>query len=162
MALENYVKFLRGTPKAYEALTQPDKDTLYFISETGSEYGSLYLGSKLIAGAGRPESMTLDSLKDVTLNEIGIEDGSLLVFDATNNIWVDKPLEDVLAEILPSISQPAKAQIFEAVLMDGETHLAAIAKVVGDAVLADGDIAIVKELIAGEKYQHTAYVYNDG
>ena len=39
---------------------------------------------------------------------------------------------------------------------------AADAKVVGDAVLADGDIAIVKELITGEKYQHTAYVYSDG
>lgn len=80
MALENYVKFLRGTPTSYEALTSKDKDTLYFISEKGSEYGTLYLGNKVIAGGEVPERITLDSLKDVAINK-GLEDGSLLVYD---------------------------------------------------------------------------------
>ena len=37
MILANYVKFMRGTPKAYEALLKgpqkPNADTLYFIYE---------------------------------------------------------------------------------------------------------------------------------
>ena len=161
MALENYVKFLRGTPKAYEALTSKDKDTLYFISEKNSEYGSLYLGSKLIAGSGQPETMTFDSLKDITLSELGIEDGSLLVYDAEHEVWVDKPLDEVLAEIMTEMNEMTKAQVFEVSPNENESHLDAIARVVGLATLKDGDIAIVKELIAGEKYQHTAYVYAD-
>ena len=45
----NYVKFIRGTPTAFAKLTQKDNDTLYFISETNSKKGSLYLGEKLIS-----------------------------------------------------------------------------------------------------------------
>lgn len=97
MALENYVKFLRGTPSQYESLVRKDKDTLYFISDTeDSDYGALYLGSKLITSAGRPETATLDSLKDVTLSETGIANGSLLVYNTKSNAWVNRPLDEVL------------------------------------------------------------------
>ena len=41
--LANYVKFLRGTPTAYAALTTKDKDTLYFITEKGQKVGRIYL-----------------------------------------------------------------------------------------------------------------------
>ena len=85
MTLENYVKFLRGTPAAYNALIEKDKDALYFISEKDSKYGTLYLGSKVIAGEGSaPESITLNSLKDVAINASGLEDGSLLIYDLTS------------------------------------------------------------------------------
>lgn len=47
----NYVKFLRGTPNAYEQLTPKDNDTLYFVSETNADRGVLYLGEKLISGS---------------------------------------------------------------------------------------------------------------
>ena len=51
--LENYVKFVRGTPAAYNRLESKHSDTLYFIAETDAKVGSLYLGEKLIAtGAG--------------------------------------------------------------------------------------------------------------
>lgn len=43
-----YVKFLKGTPSAYNNLSVKDQDTLYFVSEEGATVGALYLGNKLI------------------------------------------------------------------------------------------------------------------
>lgn len=97
MALENYVKFLRGTPAAYENLTPKDNDTLYFISETNSSTGVLYLGSKLIAGGTVTSATKLADLSDVLLSE-GIEGGSLLVYE--NEKWVNKTLDKVFSEIM--------------------------------------------------------------
>lgn len=161
MALENYVKFLRGTPSQYENLAVKDKDTLYFISEKDGEYGKLYLGTKLIAGAGQPETITFDSLKDITLNE-GVIDGSLLVYDSEKEVWIDKPLDEILEEVILDISTVAIPQVFITSLCENETHEAAIARMVGDKKLQTGDIAIVKELIEENKYRHIAYVYKDG
>lgn len=42
-----------------------------------------------------------------------------------------------------------------------ETHTQAIERAVGDTELAVGDIAIIKELIAGDKYAYTSYVYSE-
>ena len=42
-----------------------------------------------------------------------------------------------------------------------EIHAEAIARVVGNAELAGGDIAVVKETFATGKTQHTAYVYDE-
>ncbi len=53
------------------------------------------------------------------------------------------------------------AQVFQADIEEGETDLQAIARVVGDAELAEGDIAVVKSTTA-EKTFHTAYVYDNG
>ena len=96
MALENYVKFLRGTPAAYENLLVKDNDTLYFISETNASTGTLYLGSKLIAGGEVTSATSLAELTDVLLSE-EIDGGSLLVYEG--NQWVNKTLEEVFAEI---------------------------------------------------------------
>lgn len=54
----------------------------------------------------------------------------------------------------------AKAQVFEATALAEQTDEAAITAVVGAAALQEGDVAIVKRLIHGEKYEYTAYVYN--
>ena len=48
--LGNYVKFLRGTPVAFNNLTKKDIDTLYFIAEKDSSVGKLYLGNICISG----------------------------------------------------------------------------------------------------------------
>lgn len=53
-----------------------------------------------------------------------------------------------------------ESKVFQATLGDNETHQDAITRVVGDADVAVGDSAIVKELISGNKYSHTAYVYD--
>ena len=53
-----------------------------------------------------------------------------------------------------------KEQIFQIEAQAEQDDIAAIATAVGDAVLQSGDIAIIKRVIASEKYQYTAYVYN--
>ena len=53
-----------------------------------------------------------------------------------------------------------ESHVFEAILGADETHAAAIERVVGETELAKGDIAIVKVLIADDKYEYTAYVYD--
>ena len=53
-----------------------------------------------------------------------------------------------------------KAQVFQIEAQAEQEDLTAIANAVGDAVLQSGDIAIIKRVIASEKYEYTAYVYN--
>lgn len=53
-----------------------------------------------------------------------------------------------------------KAQIFEVTPNSEQTDAAAITAAVGEAVLQEGDIAIVKKLIVEGKYEYTAYVWN--
>ena len=53
-----------------------------------------------------------------------------------------------------------KAQVFQIEAQAEQDDIAAIANAVGDAVLQSGDIAIIKRVIASEKYEYTAYVYN--
>lgn len=188
-ALENYVKFLRGTPTAFANLKEKDKDTLYFIAEKDSAYGSLYLGTTLLAGgAGEPETITLNSLKDVMISN-GVATDHLLVFDAASGNWINKPLDEIVpvmqgtdgvkdgeAGLVPVAKAEeagfflradgtwakvaTESQVFHVEPQEGEDHLTAIARVVNGAELLTGNVAIVKELIHGDKYQHTAYVYD--
>lgn len=54
-----------------------------------------------------------------------------------------------------------KTATYEVEITKGQNHTDAINQVVGNKVLNNGDIAVVKTLIAENKYQYTAYVYND-
>lgn len=96
MALDvKYVKFRRGTPAEFEALLTKDPDSLYFISELNAQTGKLYLGSILISG---DSNIGLSDLPDVLIGA-GITNNSLLVYDGTQQKWVNKPLSEVLASI---------------------------------------------------------------
>ena len=53
-----------------------------------------------------------------------------------------------------------KEQIFQIEAQAEQDDIAAIATAIGEAVLQSGDIVIIKRVIASEKYQYTAYVYN--
>ena len=88
-----YVKFLRGTPSAYEKATKYD-DTLYFISEPGDSNITLYLGEKLVAGDDLSKG-SIDALKDVMISE-GLADKQILVYDALNELWVNKNANEAL------------------------------------------------------------------
>ena len=86
----NYVKFIRGTPTAFAKLSQKDNDTLYFISETSSKKGSLYLGEKLIS-----ESITnFEDLSNILLENV--QDKNLLSYDSNSKKWVNKPIIDAI------------------------------------------------------------------
>ena len=94
--ISNYVKFRRGTPSAFANLTVKDSDTLYFIYEEDELTGELYLGSKLIAGAGEINgATTLAGLTDVLLNE-NLDTNHCLVYDIDQKKWVNKPIMSVI------------------------------------------------------------------
>lgn len=78
-----YVKFLRGTPKAFDKVPVKDLDTLYFISEKDATTGKLYLGEKLISGG---QVGTLDELLKNSF-EGTIVNGSTIVYNADADKW---------------------------------------------------------------------------
>lgn len=157
----NYVKFQRGSQEAYDALKSAgklDKNTLYFIYSTdNSSVGALYMGNRIISGGDITiASASLDDLADVVVAGAGTN--SFLI-KGTDGNWIAKSLEDVVALIKENLGD-TDTQVFQATLEDGENDQDAINRVVADSLLAAGDIAIVKSLIADNKYQYTAYVYD--
>lgn len=94
-----YVKFIRGSKAAYDNLAVKDSDTLYFVSEPGASSGTLYLGTKLIAGGSITGATRLADLEDVLLGA-GIANGSLLVYDNTSGLWVNKTVAEIFGSIL--------------------------------------------------------------
>lgn len=99
--LGGYVKFLRGTPTQWAALStaEKDTDTLYFISDAEGTTGKLYLGPKLISGGDTTTATTVKDLQDVLLSE-DIAADSLLVYDKEKDKWVDKATSEVLASVV--------------------------------------------------------------
>lgn len=95
----NYVKFLRGTPTAWDNIDSKDADTLYFIAEEGSTVGKLYLGDKLIADGETAEINTLSELTDVVIGA-GVPNGAVLAYDAKNQVWRETLLESILSDII--------------------------------------------------------------
>ena len=89
-----YVRFLRGTPAAFKKVTDKNPDTLYFISETGADYGDLYLGHKLIAGKSSLTSMSGGGLTNVIIGSV-VDNGSLLVYDEDQGKWVNKTPDEI-------------------------------------------------------------------
>lgn len=157
----NYVKFQRGSQEAYDALKSAgklDENTLYFIYSTdNSSVGALYMGNRIISGGDITiASASLDDLADVVVAGAGTN--SFLI-KGTDGNWIAKSLEDVVALIKENLGD-TDTQVFQATLEDGENDQDAINRVVADSLLTAGDIAIVKSLIADNKYQYTAYVYD--
>jgi hypothetical protein len=93
----NYVKFMRGSLAAYNKLTEKDSDTLYFLVDTPTNEGYIYLGTKLISG---PESgvSNITSLKELTDTKISdiISDSSILIYDSQNEKWIDADLDKIV------------------------------------------------------------------
>ena len=184
-----YVKFYRGSQLAFNNAVK-DSDTLYFITDSNSNKGSLYLGDKLIAS----NISALADLEDILLENLS--HGELLVFDETKQKWVNKSVKEAIGVMTgatdqmqgtaglvpePGIGQQnlflrgdgtwampegtgdsGASNVYE---VESSTfayadHVAALTVAVGDDTLNSGDIGIVKTLIAAEKYQYTAYVYN--
>lgn len=86
----NYVKFIRGTPAAFEKLSQKNSDTLYFISDVDSKTGSLYLGEKLI-------SQSIASLQDLeNISFENLQDKDLLSYNSSTKTWVNKSVVNAI------------------------------------------------------------------
>lgn len=89
----NYVKFYRGTPEAFKNAVK-DKDTLYFITATDSDKGSLYLGEKLISG----DISSITDLEGILLTNV--KEGDLLIYNEENNAWINKSVIDAIGLML--------------------------------------------------------------
>ena len=87
----NYVKFVRGTPSAFNNLAEKNSDTLYFISNSDDSKGSLYLGSKLIS----KDVSGIADLDDILISE-SLADKHILSYDEQNSKWVNKAIVDAI------------------------------------------------------------------
>lgn len=95
-----YVKFVRGTRKAWDSLTpaQITDDTLYFIYETpDASTGVLYLGDKQIGGTNGTVEIpaNLRDLHDLNLDEV-IPNGNILVYDGSSSKWINSSLDELI------------------------------------------------------------------
>lgn len=184
--MANYVQFMRGTVSAYEKLATKNDDTLYFLSNNDGKEGSLYLGTKLIAGPDLSGATSLGELSDVGLTE-NLNYDAILVYDAIAGEWQDysfdaltfRPETDQMegaAGFVPTPSKDAsnkflrgdgtwaiagaECQIFTIQTSSGQSHSNALALHTADKILNKGDIAIIQDFIVDGKYQYTSYVYN--
>lgn len=96
----NYVKFIKGTEASWLKLDESQKsaDTLYFISDDGSSFGKLYLGSKLISNGSLTSATSLKDLNDILFEE-NITDQSILIYNLQKQVWENKSILDVFIEI---------------------------------------------------------------
>lgn len=131
----------------------------------------------------------LAKLSDVVISA-GLAEKDLLVYDpsaGSKGAWVNKPLEEAISVMIGAnstseghaglVPAPAAgeanrylrsdgkwvaitAQVFELENTEHIDHIQLINNNTTGKVLAIGDIAIVKDAIVENNYQHTAYVYN--
>ena len=80
----SYVKFVKSTSAAFNALASKSPDTLYFVSDNNTT-GKLYLGAKLIGGADGGAT-SLSDLGDVALNMLGNGQVLMYVDDMTDSV----------------------------------------------------------------------------
>jgi hypothetical protein len=97
--LAGYVKFLRGTPMAWESIQVKDPNTLYFIAEPSATSGKLYLGNKLISGGGGGSAVTLKDLEDILI-EGNLPTNAVLVYDETAQKWKPVSLATAIATVV--------------------------------------------------------------
>lgn len=159
---ENYVKFRRGTPDEFKAIT-PDSDTLYFIENPSLNTFELYLGSKKItdgvenSGTASPVVLSLDDLTDVVIQNVG--DSHVLVYDNIDQQWENKSIADVIEDAISNLSTNITITITNS---ENKTHSELFpTKRDAENDLINGDILIIKNKIGNDtnKYQHTAYVF---
>lgn len=186
----NYVKFSRGSSLAWSKITEKDNDTLYFITDSDTQKSSLYLGEKLITSnisqISDLEDILISELKDKQLlvyNEakskwenktiaeaIGVMQGATAEVQGQAGL-VPAPAasqqdyflrgDGTWAQISGSGGPvSSNTQVFETIVAEKESKEEAIIRIVGSTAINKGDIAIIKELISGDKYEYTAYVYN--
>ena len=97
---------MRGSTSAWETLKQTpaliSDDTLYFIyqnAQTSTE-GKLYLGQKLISGAGNGGSISgdinINDIGDVYIDNESLEDKQILVYNDTTEQWENASLSTII------------------------------------------------------------------
>lgn len=97
---------MRGSTTAWATLKQTPSqisdDTLYFIYENAqtSTEGKLYLGQKLISGAGNSGSVSgninINDIGDVYIDDESLSDAQILVYNDTTEQWENTSLSTII------------------------------------------------------------------
>lgn len=182
----NYVKFNRGSLAAYQNAIK-NSDTLYFIHNDDETKYSIFLGEKPVASGvsniSEIEDILLTELGDKQLlvydetsgkwvnksvkNAIGDFVGASAEAQGQSGLVPAPGIGDQnkflrgdgsWAEI--NVEAGSTTKVYETSPVDEESHIEALTRIVNGATLNSGDIGIIKVLIAGEKYEYTAYVYD--
>ena len=98
-----YVRFYRGSPEAYANVIK-NNDTLYFVYNSDSDKGSLYLGDRLISG----DISNITDLKDLIITEL--QDKQILQYDKGQSAWVNKSIIDAIG-IMVGATENAQGSI---------------------------------------------------
>ena len=170
------------------SVNKPNVDTLYFIYDADASKAKLYLGEKLIAGGGEGGPLSLGDLTNVTLTDLrdksvlvyDKDQGQWVNSTLEKAISVFAGATDSTAGIAGLVPAPEAGQTNLYLRSDGtwapvtanEAYITTIENEDSSAmhqdildnatqgvVLAPGDIVIIKDIIAGDKYHHTGYVY---
>ena len=188
--MANYVQFMRGTTNAYMKLKELGKtnaDTLYFLSDNDGKEGSLYLGTKLIAGPDIAGATMLGELLDVMLTP-GMDYDAILMYDHVERQWRDysfdaltfRAANDKVAGAAGFVPAPkindankflrgdgtwatagSECQIFNNIKTSvDQSHTDALSQATTGFILNKGDIAIIQDFIVDGKYQYTSYIFN--
>lgn len=156
MANYSFVKFQRGTLAAYNNLRVKDPDTLYFIyADANNQYGSLYLGDKLISGG--EVSVVSSSMSDLSDTQLSnVQDGQILIYDSSTSKWKNFDLATAIENAGIEIGATVSNITPEA----GETDAEALEDISEPAA---GDIAFVGDNIYiydGTEWREIAGVEN--
>ena len=158
----NYVKFLRGTPEAFEKLAAKDSNTLYFISEKDATVGSLYLGAKLISASSSSITgeISIADLKDVLIDNDLLGDGSILMYDYESKKWVNKTVDDIIVDVMRGATStkagksglvPAPQAGEENKFLKGDGTWAEISEITSDERLQIANLVTTVGSLIGDK-----------
>lgn len=169
---------------------KPNVDTLYFISEADSSNAVLYLGEKLIAGGSTATEINLSNLTDIALStdladksilvydtasgkwvDSTLEQAISVFIGASENAagiagLVPAPGYGETNKFLRSDGTWASIDDTEATIITIENedseimHQELIEQTTQGWLPCTGDIIIIKDIIIGDKWQYTSYVYN--
>lgn len=162
MSTTPYVKFFRGTPEVFQALSNKDTDTLYFITATDSNKGTLYLGEKLITD----NISTIKDLEDILLTELA--DGQLLTYDGEQAKWVNKSIIDAIGlfgkatetEMGTNGLVPAPGKGMQNAFLRGDGNWVKIETISGSNLTADDkSVSILNEVITLKDYGIKYYAF---
>ena len=97
---KNYVKFVRGSKAAYDALPAKSPETLYFIYESAeADSGQLYLGEKLILGGSVEQITSLKDVADIAIGE-DLANKDLLVYNSKTKKWENVTFDYLASEYI--------------------------------------------------------------
>ena len=99
----NYVRFYRGSPEAYANVIK-NNDTLYFVYDSDSDKGSLYLGDHLISG----NVSNITDLEDLIITEL--QDKQILQYDIAQSAWINKSIREAIG-IMTGAREDAQGSI---------------------------------------------------